>query len=145
MPARRFDLTSAAGLGEGSAMLGWLRKLVTHADPPHDAGGAAGSCLCVVHDEAAITLTHPDGREEQIRWSDVACVAIHTTDAGPFVTDLFWHIEDARGQGPTVPMGAAGEQELLRAMQRRLEGFDNMAVIEAMGSAEEARFVVWEG
>ena len=29
-------------------------------------------------------------------------------------------------------------------MQRRLAGFDNLAVIEAIGSTDNASFVVWE-
>jgi hypothetical protein len=29
-------------------------------------------------------------------------------------------------------------------MQSRLHGFDNMAVIEAMGSTEKASFTIWE-
>jgi hypothetical protein len=47
-------------------------------------------------------------------------------------------------RGPVVPMDAEGEHALLKTMQRRLAGFDNMAVVEAMGSTRNASFVIWE-
>ena len=121
----------------------WFRSLFgsVKAPPPACAPEAA---VCVSHDDRIITVRQPDGREEHISWADMARVVIQTTDAGPFTADLFWLLEDKDGHGPTIPMGATGEGELLKDMQRRLEAFDNMMVVEAMGSTEMARFVVWE-
>jgi hypothetical protein len=41
-----------------------------------------------------------------------------------------------------IPQGATGDAELLARLQR-LDGFDNLAVIEAMASTDNWRFVCW--
>lgn len=48
------------------------------------------------------------------------------------------------GCGCAVPQGAEGFPALLERLQR-LPGFDNRAVIEAMGSASPERFPCWHG
>jgi hypothetical protein len=100
--------------------------------------------ISVTHSEETITLRQADGALQSLDWTQLMRVFIRTTDQGPFVADLFWELEASDGRGMTVPMGAAGESELLRTMQRRLAHFDNLAVVEAMGSTSAARFVVWE-
>lgn len=125
--------------------MSWFSKLFGRAVPPQPSRAAdPEAAVRAVCDDETITVRHPGGRVETIAWSALARVTIATTDAGPFVTDLFWLLEDSKGHRSTLPMGAAGEKEFLKAMQRRLEGFDNMTVVEAMGSTEVARFVVWE-
>lgn len=121
----------------------WFRKFFGKENEPPKTSGAE-QVVRVIHDEQSITVRQPDGREECIAWQAISRVVIRTTDAAPFATDLFWLIEDQEGHGPTIPMGAEGEHELLKTMQRRLDDFDNMAVVEAMGSTENARFVVWD-
>jgi hypothetical protein len=125
-------------------MLSWLRKrFQRHEMPPQRRVHV--SPVRVTHDDKAIVLRQPNGAAEQILWSDLGSVSVITTDGGPFEADLFWVLAHRDGRrGPVVPMDAQGEHELLKAMQRRLPGFDNMAVVEAMGSASDASFVVWE-
>jgi hypothetical protein len=41
-------------------------------------------------------------------------------------------------------MGVPGEHDLVHAMQARLDGFDNMAVVEAMSATGRVRFKVWD-
>jgi len=125
-------------------MLSWLRKrLQRHEMPPQRR--ISVSPVRVTHDDKAIVLRQPNGAAEQILWSDLGSVSVMTSDGGPFEADLFWVLAHRDGRrGPVVPMDAQGEHELLKAMQRRLPGFDNMAVVEAMGSASDASFVVWE-
>ena len=121
----------------------WFRTLFgTVKEPPLAGGSEAG--VRVRHDEMTITVFQPDGLKDTMAWNDIARVIIETTDEGPFAADLFWLIDDSAGRRLTIPMGASGECELLKLMQRRLEAFDNMIVVEAMGSTERARFVVWE-
>jgi hypothetical protein len=123
-------------------MFDWLKTLF--AGPP--AAIAASQVLSDVRvsfDEQTIETVGKGGVAAAIAWDALARVSITTTDAGPYSTDLFWHLEDDAGHGLIVPMGAEGEHDLLQAMQRRLDGFDNMAVVEAMGSTERARFLVW--
>lgn len=124
-------------------MLSWLTRLFERrverveprvSEPPYK----------VVFDERAITLTGPDGSTETVTWADLANVDVITTGGGPFEIDLFWVLTDKGGRrGPVVPMGARGEHEFVKAMQARLAGFDNMAVVEAMSSIGEARFPIW--
>lgn len=120
----------------------WFRKLIGVAGPA--AFTAAEARPCVRHDDKFITYCEADGTESKIDWSSISRVFVETTDAGPFTADLFWNIEAADGKSIVVAMGTPGEGELLKAMQRQLEAFDNMAVVEAMGSTERARFTVWE-
>ncbi|MGQ0673144.1 MAG: hypothetical protein ACT4N2_09740 [Hyphomicrobium sp.] len=125
----------------------WLRKLFGLTRPSAEASTAktaAAPDVRVSHDETSILLHHPDGREDAMAWSAIVRVAIETTDSGPFAADLFWIVDDSEGRRLTIPLEADGESELLAKMQRRLDGFDNMAVVEAMGSTEMARFTVWE-
>jgi hypothetical protein len=123
-------------------MLDWLLKLLRPAKkaPPKSIPETG---VRVIQDEKSIRVVGPGEAVSAINWDDIARVTIRTTDTGPFTTDLFWHLQNSEGKGPTVPMGAVGEHELLLAMQRRLDGFDNMAVVEAMGTSEKAEFVVW--
>ena len=124
-------------------MLSWLTRLferrAERIEPP-----ATEPAYKVAFDERIITLTDPDGSTESITWADLANVDVITTGGGPFEIDLFWVFTDKGGRrGPVVPMGAGGEHELVKAMQVRLAGFDNMAVIEAMSSTGEAKFPIW--
>src|SRR5262245_1738560 len=122
-------------------MLSWLRKrLQRHEMPPQRR--VRVSAVRVIHDDKTITVRQPNGATEQIAWSDPGSVSVLTTDAGPYDDDLFWVLTHRDGRrGPVVPMDAEGEHELLKAMQRKLHGFDNMAVVEAMGSTSNASFV----
>ncbi len=85
----------------------------------------------------------PDGRQETIRWRDLAQVEIITTDEGPYADDIYWLLLDADGShGCGVSNYAEGFPELLKRLQE-LPGFDNEAVIRAMGSTDNARYKVW--
>jgi hypothetical protein len=74
-------------------------------------------------------------------WDDVQSVEIRTTDAGPWVEDVFLVLRAAESVC-VVPQGAEGFAELFEHLQQ-WPGFDNMAVISAMGCAENATFVCW--
>jgi hypothetical protein len=96
-------------------------------------------------DDRQIRVTYPNGETRSILWTDITMVGIRTTDEGPFLPDVFWGLHGV-DKSPAVvyPQGATGDSALLEAMQRRLAGFDNRKVIEAMGSADHAFFLVWE-
>ncbi|MGH8178760.1 MAG: hypothetical protein ACREV5_21080 [Steroidobacter sp.] len=85
----------------------------------------------------------PDGRMESISWSELREIGILTTDEGPGVDDVFWLFLSAeQSRGCAVSNYAEGFAELLPRIQE-LPGFDNEAVVKAMGSASNNRFVVW--
>ncbi len=98
----------------------------------------------VVFDDVGVTRTRTDGVTESIRWEDVAEVGIVTTDEGPFAEDVFILLLSAdKKQGCCIPQGASGSQELLGRLQK-LPGFDNKALIGAMGSTANANFTCWK-
>ena len=98
----------------------------------------------VVVTEDEIIRTRPDGATETVRWEDLTEVGIITTDEGPFVEDVFWILVGADERtGCAVAQGAEGNEELLARLQK-LPGFDNEAVIQAMGSTTNARFTCWQ-
>lgn len=125
-------------------MLDWLRKRFLH-HMPAAATRQGRSPVTVSFTADRITVTGASGAESEIAWGDIISVTILTTDRGPLESDLIWLLSPRdRHKSVMVPMGAEGENELLHAMQSRLPGFDNVAVIEAMGSTTNASFLVWE-
>ena len=97
----------------------------------------------VTYDDRGVARRLADGRVESIRWDQLAEVAIVTTDEGPFVDDVHWLLIGSDGTtGCAVPSETEGTADLLERLQK-LPGFDNEAVIKAMGHTENARFVVW--
>lgn len=125
-------------------MLNWLwKRRMTDLAPRPDR--ELDEHVRVSHDRESITLSRDDGSAEILLWSELVSVTVLTTDEGPFAQDLFWVLRSRDGRKSlVVPMNARGEHDLLHAMQERLEGFDNMTVVEAMGSTEKASFTVWE-
>ena len=91
----------------------------------------------------AVTRVRPDGVAETIRWDELHEVGIFTTDEGPWREDVFFMLITADGKsGCAVPQSADGTNALLDRLQQ-LPGFDNEAVIRAMGSTSNAKFVCW--
>jgi hypothetical protein len=100
-----------------------------------------GRWIVTIKDDE-IACTRPDGSIEFIKWSNLQAVLIETTDQGPFVSDLFWVlIGDV--SACIIPQDAEGSEELLKRLQM-LPGFNNQAVIEAMGSTQNRRFTCWQ-
>ncbi len=75
---------------------------------------------------------------------DLAAVVIETNDSGPWGDDVVWHLLGrAGGSALSVPQSAENFSPLLERLQS-LPGFDNEAVIEAMGSTGLNAFLCWE-
>jgi hypothetical protein len=99
----------------------------------------------VTFDDTSIAVNHINGDVRSVQWEKLTKVGIRTTDEGPFQPDIFWGFHAGKEEPEVVyPQGAAGDGALLTAMQKRLIGFRNEVVIEAMGSTNHAYFVVWE-
>ncbi len=92
--------------------------------------------------ESDVSCARPDGNMESVAWDDLQQVEIVTTDDGPFRPDVFWVLHGST-TGCVVPQGATGEPELLERLQQ-LPGFRNGAVMEAMCSADNRRFLCLE-
>jgi hypothetical protein len=91
--------------------------------------------------DEAITSSGTDKDEETVAWAELTGVVIVNEDAFP-VGWQYWLLLGAHGEGAVIPSDAEGMQELLGAMQERLPGFDNQAVVAAMGRLDGA-FQVW--
>ncbi|MGE3228857.1 MAG: hypothetical protein AB7J30_05415 [Hyphomicrobium sp.] len=125
-------------------MLDWLSRLFRRREVAQPQRPRSTSPVRVTQDDKLISVDDGSGNVTTLAWAEVGNVTVLTTNAGPFETDLFWMLSDRDGRHMMmVPMGAAGEHELLQAMQARLAGFDNMAVIEAMSSVENGVFQIW--
>ena len=127
-------------------MLGWLKRRRDPYKLPPPRPRPEGPCWRVTFDDANVHLANPAGAITSMAWIQLGYVGIITTAEGPAEDDLFWLLQQHDRQASLViPIGADGEQQLLHAMQARLTGFDNMAVVEAMSSTDPAGFVVWQG
>lgn len=124
-------------------MLNWLSKLFRrHQEAPPQR--RFKSNVRAVFDDKAITVHDGQGGEATLGWADIGSVTVVTTDLGPLQGELTWILFDRDGRRClTVPMDAEGEHALLVALQSRLAGFDNMAVVEAMSSTRAAEFQIW--
>ena len=100
------------------------------------------SAPAIAIDDVGVRRELGGGKVEAVAWTDLVEVEIVTTDEGPFVDDVFFLLVGADGTGCCVPQGAPGSEPLLDRLQA-LPEFDNGKLIEAMGCAENARFVCW--
>jgi hypothetical protein len=96
----------------------------------------------VAFDDQAIVSSGEDRDDETIAWAELTEVVILNEDAFP-VGSQYWLLAGRDGKGAAISSEAEGMQALLAAMQERLPGFDNEAVIQAMGSLDGA-FRVWK-
>ncbi|HEY7189477.1 MAG TPA: hypothetical protein VH436_23125, partial [Vicinamibacterales bacterium] len=82
-------------------------------------------------DDEGVTRTGRNVREH-VAWADIVRVRIMTNDQGPQLEDVYFVLEGKDGNGSIVSQELATSGGLLEALQTRLEGVDNQAVIEAM-------------
>ena len=92
--------------------------------------------------ETEVRCRRPDGMVETVPWAELQAVLVETNDEGPFACDVFWILVGETG-GCVIPQGATGEQALLERLQA-LDGFDNQALIDAMLSTFNQRFLCWK-
>ncbi len=102
----------------------------------------AETSLQVELTEDGVIYHQSDGVSRTVLWDELQAVLLQTTDEGPFAEDVWWILVDDDGHC-VIPQGASGEAELLVQLQH-LPGFDNDAVIAAMGSVENKQFVCWQ-
>ncbi len=94
--------------------------------------------------DTGLECQRPDGKTERVTWDGLQAVVVETTEWGPFVPDVFWVlIGNAPEEGCVFPQGATGEQAAVERLQQ-LSGFDNEALIRAMGSTNNATFLCWK-
>jgi hypothetical protein len=127
-------LVMLAILVPGLAILDWaVSKFNKSRNPPSE----------VAFDGEEIRYSGPRQETRRMAWRGLAQVLIVTTDGGPFVEDLFWILVSRSGEKLAMENGAKGVSALLAEMQSRLPGFDNEALVKAVGSTCCAVFEVW--
>ena len=94
----------------------------------------------VTVDDAGVRCGRRGGGVEYVAWRNLVGVDIVTTSGGPYVEDFFVVLHGRDGSGCVVPLESANE---LLPRFRALHGFDYGAWIRAIGSTEDARFVIW--
>ncbi len=126
-------------------MLGWLRRIFVTEKSDRPVLVSAPQGIHVISDADLITLKVPGAPPLSIGWKDLEAVAIVSGDATVEPSELFWLLLGGNRRRPLlVPMGVPGEHDLVHAMQARLDGFDNMAVVEAMSARGRVRFKIWD-
>jgi hypothetical protein len=129
---------------EGCHVLDWLRRIFERTAPKRPGSRPEPQGIHVLHDANLITLKVPGAMDLAIAWESIESVALVSGDATADPPELFWLLLGGDRRRPVlVPMGVPGEHDLVQAMQARLDGFDNMAVVEAMSAKGRVGFKVW--
>lgn len=90
-------------------------------------------------DDAEVRVFFKGELHKKIAWADIDAVGVKIDDS--FLPAPWWILfADAETQC-FYPSEAKGGMDMLTELQRRLPGFDNRAVIEAMGLMEGGRLV----
>ncbi len=92
--------------------------------------------------EQGVSCRSRRGGTESVSWVALRQVVLQAVDRVP-VGDVFWLLIGDDGTGCVVPMEAEGADALLENMQHRLPGFDNEAVVAAVGMLEGS-VQVWQ-
>lgn len=103
----------------------------------------SGTNWSVTEDGARVTVTDHAGERRSLALSELTGVAIETKDTGPFQADLWWLLFGSDQRVALLfPQDAEGQKEVVDRLMA-LPGFDFNAMIEAMGSTDNAVFPLW--
>ncbi|MBU0858756.1 MAG: hypothetical protein KJ667_02355 [Alphaproteobacteria bacterium] len=114
-----------------------LHKIIPALRPVSEAD------IIVTFDDDTIIVTRPNGTTERLRWDALEAVILEIAEGGPLRADMFWILAGHDGTGCLYPGGATGENEMLEALQKRLPGFNDDILIEAMTTTTQQEFLLW--
>ena len=97
--------------------------------------------VIVADENGTISATYPDGTIKAVDWTDLEQIEIQTNDSGPWGADVWWVLKGAHSEC-VYPQGATGDPEMIPKYQQ-LTGFDDDALIKAMGCTSNRTFVCW--
>jgi hypothetical protein len=92
--------------------------------------------------EREVGYLAPDGGA-YVSLDDLVKLEIVTNDRGPAEDDVFWVLSHRNGEPIAIPASAKGSDLLFDAFAA-LKGVDFETAVRAMGSTENARFLIWE-
>jgi hypothetical protein len=113
-----------------------LDKLKSWLKPPNPE-----SLVRARLDENHFVLSKPDGTTHRMNRHSIAKIAVKTTNAGPFIEDVFWAISDSE-RTLLLPQASPDFGALLEQFQV-LPGFDSKPFVDAMSCTENREFVCW--
>lgn len=93
----------------------------------------------VEFDDVEVRVLHEGTPHESVKWSDLTAVGIRIDDS--LLSCPWWIMFVGTRAACTYPNDAVGCGEMLKALQVRLPGFNNIAVLEAMDLMEGGRLV----
>lgn len=98
--------------------------------------------VAVRFDEKEVWTTEQGRMREACAWNELERIIVTTTDAGPLSCDVFYVLFGG-GRGVVVPAECDGVKAFTDHLLA-LPGFDHEAFIKAMGSTDNANFLVWQ-
>lgn len=99
-------------------------------------------CFNITVTATSVKVEHPKRATEQIDWGDIKKISLVTTDEGPWQPDV-WLFLIGEDSSCMVPTSAPKYDEVYQVVAK-LEGFDFLAYLAAMGTTRYASFDLWE-
>lgn len=81
---------------------------------------------------------------ESVRWDDLQAVEVRARELGPHRDQMLFLLFGSEGAGVAVPGPLAQQHGLAEALARRLPGWRQDLLAEAMAATEPATFTLWE-
>jgi hypothetical protein len=98
----------------------------------------------VEFDDESLMFSHDGMPVNSIRWNELKEVSIQTTEGDPATEDVFFEFAGLeRDHKILLPQTSEGVDQLLRRLQG-VPGFEHQAVIDAMASTEQAKYICWK-
>lgn len=127
-------------------MFKWIKSLFSKdkrgEEQVRSASESPYAAVKVWFDEESAWSHWPDKEPQSAAWNKLIGVAVETTDQGPFVEDVWWHLATKEGV-VTYPSEATGAGELLKRLQD-IPTFNNERLIQAMSSTSNQTFILWD-
>ena len=127
-------------------MFKWIRSLFAKIKSVNISFSGISESTCaavkVWFDEDGAWSHWPGKDPKSVAWSELIGVAIETTDQGPFVEDVWWHLA-TKTDVLTYPSDATGADELLERLQN-IPTFNNERLIQVMASTSNQTFILWD-
>ena len=100
------------------------------------------STVKVWFDKEKIYVQWPEKEKESIHWPSIKIIAVETTDEGPWLEDIWWHIANEE-MTLTYPNQANGADKILNQLQK-MPNFNNENLIKAMTYVQNQTFILWD-
>jgi hypothetical protein len=98
--------------------------------------------------ELGVTRTHGSRLRKQmtesVSWDELARVEAISREAGPQKTDVLFLLYGSGGSGVAVSAALAQQHDLVGQLRRRLSGFLDDQLAQAIAASERQTFLLWQ-